>query len=137
MISYHWPNTTTFNQTRKDNNGICLSFLYTKKYIQGEQENSVRPDIHKIYVWQYGVRHYIFIWFPSAHFIPFSGPGPRLWNLLFVRLSWEEGTGWRATCSGILYFVCHINLILSLCFNYLDGIQGLINRHSSFNLLTQ
>lgn len=53
----------------------------------------------------------------------------------FCQTEMWKGIGWGCACSGIFYFVCHINLILSLCFNYLDRIQGLINSHSSFNLL--
>lgn len=40
-----------FNQIRKDNSEFCLSFPYMKNsHLQGEQENTVRPDMCKMYI---------------------------------------------------------------------------------------
>lgn len=143
MISYHWPNTTAFNKMGKDNNGICLSFRCAKKYMQGEQESSVRPAVYKnicLTVWCEALHLYSISKCALYSFQVDLGEGSRVCFLSDWARKRAQGrrdmcSGARVLCNALLCLP--VNLILSLCFSYLDGIQGLINRHSSFNLLTQ
>ena len=56
----------------------------TQKYIQGEQNSSVRPGIYKIYIWHILLGGTLYLKVQTL--LLSVGMDSGLWNLLFVRL---------------------------------------------------